>query len=60
MRRFLGWTALSGLVLLADRPAAFAHAMLVHSSPADQAVCAVIRWTSRWTTIPGLRPAVAR
>lgn len=38
MTRFLGWTAALTLVLLAGSPLAFAHAMLVHSSPADQAV----------------------
>lgn len=38
MTRFLGWTAPLALVFLAGAPAAFAHAMLVHSSPADQAV----------------------
>ena len=38
MTRLLGWSAFLGLVLLAGSPLAFAHAMLVHSSPADQAV----------------------
>ena len=38
MTRFLGWTATVAMVLLAGSPAAFAHAMLVHSSPANQAV----------------------
>lgn len=38
MTRFLGWTAALTLVLLAGSPLAFAHAMLVHSSPADQSV----------------------
>jgi methionine-rich copper-binding protein CopC len=38
MTRFFGWTATLTLVLFAGSPAAFAHAMLVHSSPADQAV----------------------
>ncbi|HTU49018.1 MAG TPA: copper resistance protein CopC [Acidobacteriaceae bacterium] len=38
MTRFLGWAGALTLMLLAGSPAAFAHAMLVHSSPADQAV----------------------
>lgn len=38
MARFFGWTASLALVLLAGSPLAFAHAMLVHSSPADKAV----------------------
>jgi copper resistance protein C len=38
MTRFLGWIAALTLVLLAGSPLAFAHAMLVHSSPANQAV----------------------
>jgi methionine-rich copper-binding protein CopC len=38
MTRFFGWTAPLALMLLAGSPTAFAHAMLVHSSPADQAV----------------------
>lgn len=38
MTRFLGWTASLATVLLAASPAAFAHAMLVRSSPANQAV----------------------
>jgi methionine-rich copper-binding protein CopC len=38
MTRFLGWTASLAFVLLAGSPAAFAHAMLVHSSPVDQSV----------------------
>lgn len=32
------WAALLTLLLLAGSPAAFAHATLVHSTPADQAV----------------------
>jgi methionine-rich copper-binding protein CopC len=38
MTRLFGWIAPLALVLLAGSPAAFAHAMLVHSSPADQAI----------------------
>lgn len=38
MTRFLRWTASLAMVLLAGSPAAFAHAMLVHSTPANQAV----------------------
>ena len=39
MARFLGWTApLLALFLFAGSPAAFAHAILVHSTPADQAI----------------------
>jgi methionine-rich copper-binding protein CopC len=38
MARFFGWTATLAMVLLAGSPAAFAHAMLMHSTPADQAV----------------------
>ncbi|MES2219976.1 MAG: copper resistance protein CopC [Acidobacteriota bacterium] len=38
MIRFLGWTAPITMMLLAGSPAAFAHAMLMHSSPANQAV----------------------
>jgi methionine-rich copper-binding protein CopC len=38
MTRFFGWTASLALVLLAGSPLAFAHAMLVRSSPADRAV----------------------
>ncbi len=38
MIRLLGWTAPLAIMLLAGSPAAFAHAMLVHSSPADKAV----------------------
>ena len=38
MRSFLGWTATAALLLLAGSPAAFAHAMLMHSSPANNAV----------------------
>jgi methionine-rich copper-binding protein CopC len=36
--RFLGWAATLATMLLVGSPAAFAHAMLVHSTPADQAV----------------------
>lgn len=38
MARFLGWAAPLALFLFAGSPAAFAHAILVHSTPADQAV----------------------
>jgi len=38
MTRFLGWTASLALLLFAGSPLAFAHAMLMHSSPADKAV----------------------
>ena len=38
MTRLLGWIAPLAVVLLAGSPAAFAHAMLVHSSPADNAI----------------------
>ena len=38
MTRLLGWTAAAVMVLLAGSPAAFAHAMLVHSSPANNAI----------------------
>ena len=38
MTRFLGWTATAAMVLLAGSPMAFAHAMLVRSTPADKAV----------------------
>lgn len=38
MTRILGQTASLALVFLAGSPLAFAHAILVHSSPADQAV----------------------
>ena len=38
MARFFGWTAPLALVLLGGSPAAFAHAMLMHSSPADQEI----------------------
>lgn len=38
MARFLGWTASLAVALLAGTPVAFAHAMLMHSTPADQAV----------------------
>jgi methionine-rich copper-binding protein CopC len=36
--RFLGWTASLALLFCAGSPAAFAHAILVHSTPADQAM----------------------
>ncbi len=38
MARFSGWTVLLALLLFAASPAAFAHAILVHSIPADQAI----------------------
>jgi copper resistance protein C len=38
MARFLGWTAPLALFLFAGSPAAFAHAVLVRSTPADQAI----------------------
>ena len=38
MTRFFGWTAPLALMFLAGSQLAFAHAMLVRSSPADQAV----------------------
>ena len=38
MARFSGWTAPLALLLFAASPAAFAHAILVHSSPADHAI----------------------
>ncbi len=38
MTLFLGWTVSLALILLAGSPLAFAHAILVHSSPADQGV----------------------
>ncbi len=38
MARFLGWTVPVASMLLGGSPAAFAHAALVHSIPADQAI----------------------
>ncbi|MHB1936039.1 MAG: copper resistance CopC family protein [Acidobacteriaceae bacterium] len=38
MARFLAWTVAPALLLMGGSPAAFAHAALVHSIPADQAV----------------------
>ena len=38
MTRFVGWTASLAWILLVGSPAVFAHAMLVHSSPADHSV----------------------
>lgn len=38
MVRFFGWTLSIALVLLAGSPAAFAHAVLVRSTPANQAI----------------------
>jgi methionine-rich copper-binding protein CopC len=38
MARFFGWTAPLALLLFAGSPAAFAHAILVHSTPADHAI----------------------
>lgn len=37
MARFLGWTVPLALFLFAGSSVAFAHAILVHSTPADQA-----------------------
>jgi copper resistance protein C len=38
VRRCFAWTVPLAVVMLGGSPAAFAHAMLMHSNPADQAV----------------------